>query len=97
MNKFIKFCMASILLSFIAVPIYFGVSKEHNKIIKASQTVVSQNNTIEREITFDEIYELAREDEFSPENLNNIATAAGNDTQVDAFSSGFNAYEETNL
>ena len=98
MTSFVKFCFAFILLSFAVVPIYYGVNKEHKIIIgSASNEIAAISAQDDQSLSFADIYDLAGAEEFSPENLNNIAPAAGADTTPEGFSSGFNNYEETNL
>ena len=98
MGHFIKLCVAVILLSFVAVPVYYGVSKEHDKIISSNSvenTAISSNTAL----SFDDIYALARENEapLTPEDLNNILPAAGEASLGDSFSSGFSETTQPNL
>ena len=105
MGHFIKLCVAVILLSFAVVPIYYGVSKEHKKIITSdtsNNTAISSNNT-DSGPTLEEIYALAREEEapLTAEALNNIMPAAGGNNEGASpsgeFSNGFRQTAHPNL
>ena len=97
MTRFIFICMAFIALSFMAVPAYFGIQKEHA--ILMQNDTVAQNN---QSLSFEEIYAMADEDLLSnPAFLNNIAPAAGNNddapVQEDYFSTGFSGTADSAL
>ena len=96
MSSFIKFCFAFILFSFAIVPIYHGINTKHQEITAptASSQLVQTDDTL----SFAEIYELAAQNDFSPEYLNNIAPAAGDITaEPEAFSNGFNDFTDKTL
>lgn len=95
MVRFIYLCMGILFLSMVAVPIYFGVSKEHKNIQVSANTPADEQDT---SLSFEEIYALADEgQETTPESLGNIAPAAGAETTPDSFSSGFNKREDSAL
>lgn len=87
MTRFIFFCMAFIALSFVAVPVFTGISNERDAMLNAEETTVSSNDVL----SFDALYEIAGADtEITPESLNNITPAAGSArASHDSFSSGF--------
>lgn len=91
MTRFIFFCMAIIALSFIAVPIFTGISKERKAMLNSEQANAEQTDTLD----FDEIYELTNA-EPSAEDLNQIMPAAGGTAQ-DEFSSGFSGTVDSAL
>ena len=77
MLKFIYFSMAVIAFSFFIMPLFNGISAQRDQ-LNVRPVLFSQNQNIaEDELSFEEIYALANEDQFNPENLNNIAPAAG--------------------
>ena len=93
MTRFIFFCMAIIALSFIAVPVFTGISKEHNALTTPTDTVILSDDTL----SFEEIYEIAGSNtSFDPASLNNITPAAGGNNN-DAFSNGFSGTEDSAL
>lgn len=96
MMKFIYFCMAILVGSFIAVPVFTGVSDEHQALMAS---VAPATNATQTDNTLNDVYEIAREgsDNFSPEDLNNITPAAGADTPIDSFSMGFSGIEDSAL
>ena len=94
MVRFIYFCMAVLVFSFVAVPIFSGVSKEHEKLT----AVDVANAPAEEELTLEEIYAFVdRSNEGNPVFLNSIATAAGGDAKEDVFTSGFRGQEDSAL
>jgi len=82
MLKFIYICVAIVALSFLIVPMISGVSNERDAIaerqIKISQTDTSapSNDTL----SFEEIYASVDEQTITPEALNNIMPAAGDNS-----------------
>ena len=96
MSSFIKFCFAFILFSFAIVPIYYGINKEHENIVQDTALVnVSEED---KALSFAEIYALAEQSNFSPESLNNIAPAAGEQSNLaEEFSNGFSDFTEPTL
>ena len=98
MTSFIKFCFAFILLSFAVTPIYFGVNKKHKELIQPQSNKIEVSSLEEPiSLSFAEIYAIADENSRSPENLNNINTAAGEDLKLETFSSGFNQLSDQTL
>ena len=93
MVRFIYICMAIVIVSFIAVPIFSGVSKEHARLQQVATTDTQTDNTL----SFKEIYALADEAQPNPEALNEIEPVAGADTSQDKFSTGFNNTENPAL
>jgi len=91
MVKIIFLSMAIFALSFIAAPIFHGVSKERNAILASNDFISTQDDSL----SFDEIYALADEGRDEAEFLNNIAPAASG--QEDAFTSGFRGLENSAL
>jgi|GEM_PF-2552513 len=96
MVRFIYACMALLLISFIGVPIYKGISDEHQKITTVADAQEAQTDD---SLSFKEIYDLAAEDQNSddPAFLNEILPAAGGSETTDNFSSGFTAREDSAL
>lgn len=96
--KFIYFCMAILVGSFIAVPIFTGVSKEHTALMATATPVSSEPSS-----GLQDIYEIARQggEDFNPDDLNNITPAAGDDMEIakstDGFSMGFRGIESPSL
>ncbi|NQZ13719.1 MAG: hypothetical protein HRT94_02685 [Alphaproteobacteria bacterium] len=80
--KFIYLCAAIIVLSFTAVPAFYGVSEERDAIL-ASNEQPTQEETIE----------VATEETFDANSLNEIAPAAGAQTDT-GFSSGFSGVSD---
>jgi len=77
------------------VPMYHGISKERDKI--TAPTTIASVQSLETDITLEEIYAQNEAQQLSPEALNNIATAAGDQTQADAFSTGFRPLGDNTL
>lgn len=93
MTRFIFFCMAIVALSFVAVPVFTGISKEHNALLASTDSIIPSNDTL----SFEDIYEIAGSNEaLDPASLNNIAPAAG-ESNNDAFSNGFGGTEDSAL
>lgn len=93
MTKFIFFCMAIVALSFTAVPVFTGISKEREAIIISAAETEAQNATP----SVENLTEVASQDvEFDAAQLNDIAPAAGNN-RSDSFSSGFRRIEDSAL
>lgn len=87
MLRFIFYSAVIIALSFSVAPIFFGISKERQKM-----TQISQNQSGDKTLSFEEIYDLASGGIINdPSQLNNIEPAAGeNNIQTsDKFSDGF--------
>ncbi|MCI5059503.1 MAG: hypothetical protein MRY79_00360 [Alphaproteobacteria bacterium] len=93
MIRFIYGCMAVIILSFVAIPIYHGVSTEKARL----EVLASVDQEGDDSLSFEEIYEIASEGGVSPEALNNIEAAAGGDTEPDKFTTGFSGRENSAL
>ncbi len=94
MMRFIYVCMAFLLISFVGMPVYKGVSSEREKLTIVASAESNQDDPL----SFSEIYALA--DESSSDNpafLNNIMPAAGGDTSSDNFSNGFRGQEDSAL
>lgn len=91
MIRLIYFCMAFVALSFIAVPVYYGISAEKEKL--ADQAEAQEVATFDKDnsLSFEEIYALAEETPRNPTDLNSISTAAGGNNAANVFSSGFGA------
>ena len=90
MIRFIFLSIAFMIISFFAVPIYFGISKEHQKLTRT--TALKQNDP---SITFQEIYELADKNYISdPSALNSITPAADGKTKAE---NGFSRKEDRAL
>lgn len=95
MMRFIYVCMAFLLISFIGIPVYKGVSSEHEKLTTVAQADTDQGDG---SLSFREIYALA--DESASENpafLNDIMPAAGENAAPDKFSGGFVVREDSAL
>ena len=92
MVKFITGCIAVVVLSFFAVPVFTGISNERGALLDNAQTASVENDSL----SFEEIYEIAAEN-TNPADLNNIAPAAGGNIQTDSFSSGFSKQEDSAL
>ncbi len=83
MIRFIFGCAFILSLSFLAIPVYYGISSQKNVV---TTTADATNND---SLSFEEIYALASDVATpSAEALNDIATAAGTGSG-DTFSSGF--------
>lgn len=94
MMRFIYFCMALLVLSFIGVPIYNGVSSEHEKITTLATTETPSDDSL----SFAEIYAQAEDTTLdNPAFLNDIMPAAGDNNSSDNFSSGFRNQEDSAL
>ena len=96
MLRFIYGCMAVVILSFVAIPIYHGISTEKGDI----NVLADARSNAEGDLTFEEIYALASEDAATPttaEGLNDMMPAAGDDASTDRFSSGFNGTQDSAL
>ena len=91
MLNFIYVCMLVMVLSFFVVPVFGGISTEYDLLEQTSQlseVSISQDTSL----SFDEISAIADEAIMSdPAFLNQIAPAAGDDVQVDGFTSGFSS------
>ena len=95
MMKLIYLCVAIMVLSFIGVPIYKGVSTEHEKLVAQADI---QNAPAADALTFEEIYEIADQNtDQSPDFLNEITPAAGDNVLDNTFSSGFSKKEDSAL
>ncbi len=93
MIRFIFFCMILIVITFAAVPIFYGVTEQRQKL---TQTATIEKNS--DELTFDEIYALASEESITnPTALNAIESAAGEIVVLDKFSNGFSGKEDSAL
>ena len=57
MTRFIFFCMAFVALSFIAVPVFTGISKERDAILASSKSSIPAASPL----SFEEIYEIIGE------------------------------------
>ena len=100
MHRFIKFCAAFILLSFMVVPIYYGITNKHDNMAQEQKLANVTQTLNDEEITLQKIYDLANLEAQTPEVLNNLETAAGGSNefeQVDQFSTGFNQYNDNTL
>jgi hypothetical protein len=97
MIRLIYLCMAFIAISFIAVPVYFGIADEKDKLAEQYKAQDIAKTAPEDSLTFEEIYALAEEASSNPEDLNNIATAAGGPPLNENFSSGFSMQTPTAL
>lgn len=102
MMYFIYLCMAVFAISFIAVPVFIGISDEHDRIVETWQADISSNqiqnaNKEDESLSFDEIYALARESDTSPRSLSDISPAAGEDSNPDDFTDGFSRIEDPAL
>lgn len=97
MTRFIFFCMAFVALSFAVVPVFTGISKEHDTILAAAVPSAAEDSPL----SFEKIYEIAGATdataEFDPSALNDITPAAGGDFVDAGFSSGFSGREDTAL
>ena len=94
MMRFIYFCMAFLVLSFVGVPIYNGVSEERAGLTQLAATDEAGDDSM----SFEEIYALADEGQSAdPASLNDISPAAGNGNTGDAFSRGFTNREDSAL
>lgn len=86
--------MAVVALSFVAVPVFTGISNEREALLLSE---ASTTNNDDAPLSFEEIYEIAAENnEPSASDLNNIMPAAGGNTR-DQFSSGFGNEEDSAL
>jgi len=87
MIRFIFVSMAFIALSFTLVPMFAGISKEHQKLAQANVIAEPSSDSL----TFEEIYALAGEDSaVNPAALNAIEPAAGGqEAEIEKFSTGF--------
>lgn len=91
--RIIYFSMALLVFSFIAMPIYYGISEKHNEIINTEVTAIQDDS-----LSFEEIYSLADESySTDPAFLNTIKPAAGNSAKNDQFSTGFRRKEDSAL
>lgn len=92
MMKFIYLCAAVLILSFTALPVFYGVSDERATILASNE--IDQTAPTESSLSFEEIYDIAaqgqdinQENTFDPASLNEIKPAAG--VEFDTFPSGF--------
>jgi hypothetical protein len=93
MVKFIFFCMAVVVLSFVAVPVFTGISNERDQLLAVNDAPTAE----EQSLSFQEIYDIASDtSDLTPDQLNNITPAAG-ENQPDYFSSGFRGREDSAL
>lgn len=93
MTRIIFFCMAIAALSFVVAPIYNGISDEHTALTQVSSAPMPDENTL----SFEEIYEMAEQNNvIDPASLNEITPAAGENTE-DQFSSAFSGQEDSAL
>ena len=96
MTRFIFFCMAFVALSFIAVPVFTGISKERDAILASSKSSIPAASPL----SFEEIYEIAGADNtgdgFDASAFNDITPAAGGEIS-DQFSTGFSNREDSAL
>lgn len=97
MTKFIFFCMAIVALSFVAVPVFTGISNERDALLLSEASTTNNDASL----SFEEIYEIAAEnsapnDAPSASDLNNIMPAAGGN-EGDHFLSGFGNTEDSAL
>lgn len=93
MLRFIFLSMAFMAISFFAVPVYFGISKEHQKLTQTAEIETNSNS-----LSFKEIYALADASSLTnPAALNAISPAAGNPDQADKFSNNFSGKEDSTL
>ena len=93
MVRFIYLCMTILVVSFIAVPVFNGVSDEHARL----QEIAQNTEQAEDSLSFEQIYALADESENDPANLNNIMPAAGGNAGTDGFSNGFRGADDSAL
>lgn len=95
MIKFIYFSMAVVVFSFLIIPLFNGISVERNK-INIRPVQFSDNQAVSQDkLPLDKIYDLANEESFNPQNLNNIAPAARNETGHDLYPNDFSNQIET--
>lgn len=86
MVRFIFFCMAFAVLSFVIVPLMSGISDERQEIMAATQDTPAEPP--QNSLSFEEIYQTTTLND--PSTLNDIIPAAGEGTiETDSFSSGF--------
>jgi len=94
MVRFIFGCAFVLGLSILAIPVYYGVAENKATVTASAEDT---NNTL----TFEEIYEVAGDNqaggqEIDPGALNAIEAAAGGQ-EKDAFTTGFTGVEDTAL
>lgn len=98
MLNFIKLSIVIVMLAVIATPIYWGVTKEHDKLEQSQIPAIDTDE--QASLSFDEIYALADDNsDVTAEMLNNIETAAGNNTiKPDQFpTNGFSGLQDSAL
>ncbi len=94
MVRFIFSCMMIVPLSFMVVPIYFGVSAERQIILKKSVNLEKTDPSL----SFEEIYDIANKSEFDqgfdPQSLNKIkGPNRNNQVSKKSFALGFRSIE----
>lgn len=83
--RFIYACMAVVILSIFAVPVFYGISNEREELMWVSEAQAAE----EASLSFEEIYEIAGSgNSSSPESLNTLAPAAGPAAE-ESFKGGF--------
>lgn len=90
MVHFILFCFAIVGVSFFAVPTFFGISEEYEGLTKVAEA----EQAGEENITFEEMYAVARGDSSDRKSLNEITPAAGDNFEDETFSNGFRGVED---
>jgi hypothetical protein len=99
--KFIYLYAAILVLSFTALPVFYGVSNERTEILASNE--INDAAPADQALSFEEIYEIAaqgqealgQEGAFDPSSLNAIAPAAGNGAE--SFPSGFSGMSDAAL